>query len=54
MDDLMLAAAACAKVLEELAGDETVSARLAVFEQSDTPAFSGLQRVDLTDDGGAR
>ena len=53
MDDMMLAAAACAKVLEELANEETVSARLSVFEQSDTSTFTGFRRVDLVD-GGAR
>ena len=49
MDDLMLSAVSCGKVLEELIDHESVHGRLVIFEQSNEPSFSGLRLVKDTD-----
>lgn len=48
--DILLAAASCVKVMEEVAGEDRVEARLVVFQQTSGAGFMGLQRMDKRED----
>lgn len=49
-DDILLAAASCVKVIEEIADETTVEAKLVVFEQILDAGFIGLRRMDGHED----
>lgn len=48
MDDIMLAAASCVKVIEELVPEVEVEAKLVVFEQVLETEFAGLRRIEFS------
>jgi hypothetical protein len=52
MDDVVLSAASCVKVIEELVTEIKVETKLVVFEQVSEGGFAGLRRLELSQEGG--